>query len=451
MKQKRGRKYLNCSIKVLLFFACILLFAAGTFSQTFSAPGRKLYDYYGYYYRQAFRIEVSGLPLKADTSFGLEMACITIHHNRVSDLKITLESPDGTSIWLTTRNGGDTGRNYIQTCFSQSGSDGYIHLARAPFTGTYQPDGQLEFLNHGENPNGSWIIYVEDLMKEEAGVVDSVSLRFGNQPARTVISRGCGTGDYSMCRCANQDTTCDLLPDLVILPFFTEHHYEEYAYDDKYYPGQLRFAATIANLGFGPMEVVGTRQWVCGMTHMDSGFICPDGTEVRQLVQQRVYSKTGDSISARLVNAGTMYYDNHTGHNHYHVDNWVAFRLVDSTGGQRKVIATGNKVSYCLFTTGSCYEGDGVCTFQGKTFGQTMPNYGMGVYPSCNFDKQGISVGGYDTYGLMYEGQYLQLPRGLKNGEYWLEIEVDPDHRYLESDIANNIFSMKVNLKKQQP
>lgn len=80
-----------------------------------------------------------------------------------------------------------------------------------------------------------------------------------------------------------------------------------------------------------------------------------------------------------------------------------------------------------------------------------MPNYGMGVYPSCNFDKQGISVGGYDTYGLMYEGQYLQLPRGLKNGEYWLEIEVDPDHRYLESDIANNIFSMKVNLKKQQP
>ena len=79
-----------------------------------------------------------------------------------------------------------------------------------------------------------------------------------------------------------------------------------------------------------------------------------------------------------------------------------------------------------------------------------MPNYGLGNYSSCNTEKQGITVGGYDTYGLMYEGQYLQLPKGLKSGEYLLEIEIDPDHKYIESNKKNNTFQMKVNIQKQQ-
>ena len=53
-----------------------------------------------------------------------------------------------------------------------------------------------------------------------------------------------------------------------------------------------------------------------------------------------------------------------------------------------------------------------------------MPNFSLGNYFACSLQMQGIAVGGYDYYGMMYEGQFLQLPKGLKNGKYILEIEV---------------------------
>jgi hypothetical protein len=444
------RQQYSKGTKASILIPLFLLIFISSWAQTFSTKGKKLYDYFGYYYRQEIIVEVSGLPAKADSSFGLESACITIHHNRISDLKITLEAPDGSSIWLTNRNGRDSGKNYINTCFSQFGKDGFIHTGTPPYTGEYKPDGQMEFLNHNNDLNGTWKIYVEDLMEGIDGVVDSVSVIFGKRPAHMIVKKRCNINDPGLCECSNGKKNCKLLPDLVIVPAFTENQVEEYEFDDKNYPGQLRFAATIANIGYGPMEVVGTKEWICGNKIVDSGTICADGKEVRQLVKQRIYSKRGNQLVSKLVNAGSMYFDNHAGHNHYHVDNWVEFRLVKIEKGKRLLVCKGNKVSYCLFTTGICYEKDGICNFNGKTYDQTMPNYGLGNYPSCNFDKQGISVGGYDTYGLMYEGQYLQLPKGLKNGEYILEIEIDPDHKYIESDRSNNTFKMKINIQKQQ-
>lgn len=435
--------------KQLKFCLLFVVLAGSANAQTYKAKGRPLYDYYGYYFRQEFVIEVLGLQSKVDNFFGLEKACLTLHHERVSDLKITLETPQGSSIWLTNRNGRDTGKHYINTCFTQFGKDGFIHTATAPFTGEFTPDGQMEFLNRGENPNGKWKIYVEDLSSNYSGILDSVSLTFGNKPAHLISPKRCGFDEIGLCDCKNGKNDCEVLPDLVIVPAFTKNQVEEYAYNDLSYPGQLRFAATIGNIGYGPMEVVGTNEWVCGNKKADSGTICKDGLEVRQGVKQRIYSKKGDKLTSRLIDAGTMYLDTLPGHNHFHVDNWVEFRLVKEINGKKKIMAKGRKVSYCLFTTGIFYEKDGVCRIDGKEYNQNMPNYGLGNYPSCNFDKQGISVGGYDTYGMMYEGQYLKLPKGLKNGEYWLEIEIDPDHKYVESDRSNNTFRMKIQISKQ--
>jgi subtilase family serine protease len=44
----------------------------------------------------------------------------------------------------------------------------------------------------------------------------------------------------------------------------------------------------------------------------------------------------------------------------------------------------------------------------------------------------------------------LILPKGTKNGKYILEIEVDPMKKYSEKDKTNNIFSMEIELKKQE-
>lgn len=79
-----------------------------------------------------------------------------------------------------------------------------------------------------------------------------------------------------------------------------------------------------------------------------------------------------------------------------------------------------------------------------------MSNFSLGNYFACSLQKQGISVGGYDYYGMMYEGQYLQLPKGFKNGKYILEIEIDPQHKYIESNKKNNIFRMPVTIYQQQ-
>ena len=78
-----------------------------------------------------------------------------------------------------------------------------------------------------------------------------------------------------------------------------------------------------------------------------------------------------------------------------------------------------------------------------------MPNFSLGNYFACSLQMQGIAVGGYDYYGMMYEGQFLQLPKGFKNGKYILEIEVDPARTYKESNKTNNVFSMPITLRNQ--
>ncbi len=170
----------------------------------------------------------------------------------------------------------------------------------------------------------------------------------------------------------------------------------------------------------------------------------------RLKVKQKIYSKNGAKLSSRETETGTMYIENLPGHNHYHVDEWVEFRLVKIENGQREVVAKGKKVSYCLYTTGICYNNDGLCFIDGKNYGETMPNFGMGEYQTCNFDKQGISVGGFDTYGMLYEGQFIDLPENLKSGDYFLEIEIDPNHLYAESNRTNNVFQMKYRITKQE-
>jgi hypothetical protein len=418
-------------------------------AQTFTVKGGALYDYMGYYFKQEFDIEVSGLPKVSGSNFGLEAIILNIHHNRVSDLKITLESPVGTSIWLTNRNGGDKGQNYINTRFSQFGKDGLISAAKAPFTGNYRPDGQLEFLNDSQNPNGTWKLFIEDLKKEKTGVLDSISLIFGNKPAHTTVINKCDMAHISLCKCANGKKNGELLPDLVIVPYFSKNQIHEYAWNDAVYPGQLRLAATIANIGYGPMEIRGTDEWLCGDKKVKGSQPCPDGKMSRIKVKQRVYSKQNDALTYKEYDAGTMYFENKPGHNHFHVDDWIEFRLVKNTGNKRKIVAKGRKVSYCLFTTGLFYNSDIFNAINGKRYGETMPNYALGNYPTCNVEKQGISVGGYDTYGMLYEGQYMDLPRGLKKGEYTLEIEIDPHHWYRESNKKNNIFRMQVIISKQ--
>ena len=418
--------------------------------QTFNAQGIQITDFPGYVTTDSIPIVVKDLSQVMNADFGISEICLNVQHKRTSDLKISILSPNGTEIWLTNRNDGG-GKNFEATCFSNDGFSGYIHKGKSPFSGQYIPDGRLSLLNDGQNPNGTWYLLVRDLKAGETGTVDYVRITFKDNPTMDFLSN-CDEDHAQNCFCPNGEEDCELLPDLVMINAFTEDQIREYPQDDKNYPGQLRFAASILNIGDGPLEIFGKQEWFCGNSEAkDSLTNCPDGSRPRQIIYQKVYKKeTGRAkLSYDLVQTGTNYYDDKPGHDHYHVDNWVEFRLVDAQN-TNDIVAKGRKVSFCLFDTGICGYEDSICMVESTQYNKdNLPNYGFGNYGKCNSNFQGISVGGYDTYGLFYEGQYLEIPEGTPNGSYVLEIEVDPEHIYRESNEQNNILSFPVELQLQ--
>jgi subtilisin-like proprotein convertase family protein len=424
-------------------------------AQQFVGDGGRISDVKIFVRADTFKINIKGLPKLINDKFGISKVCFNITHPRVSDLKIELRSPNGASIWLSNRNGRDTGRDYMNTCFRSNGFSGYIHQADAPFEGEFIPDGRFSFLNNGQNPNGEWKLLISDLREGQAGVLNYFSIEFSENPMPNQAAMPCSFENPAGCKCSETTNTCELLPDLIILKKFTEQQIKEYPKDDAHYAGQLHFAASIANIGDGPMETNGMSEWFCGTTKVDSLTKCADGKYARQKVYQRIYTKNGDKLSWKDRLAGTNYFDDKPGHNHFHVDDWVEFRLMkeelENKKMKSKLVAKGRKVSYCLFDSGICSNQDNLCEEKGNVFGEkNLRNYGLGNYTECKSKKQGISVGGYDTYGMLYEGQFIQLPKGLKSGLYFLEIEIDPNHIYKEKNRNNNIFRMPVQITKQE-
>jgi subtilisin-like proprotein convertase family protein len=128
-------------------------------------------------------LSVSGLsPTSIDTlNFGLETVCFDLTHTYLSDLTVSLIAPDGTNIQLFTSVGGGDD-DMIGTCLNE---DAPLSLGSgsAPFTGTYQPMGQMGLVNNGQNPNGIWYLRIYDSYGADEGTLNSWSITFGNNPA----------------------------------------------------------------------------------------------------------------------------------------------------------------------------------------------------------------------------------------------------------------------------
>jgi subtilisin-like proprotein convertase family protein len=445
---------INDTLKVVVFFTTTFFFLSRSANaQKFYGQGGVIHDYAEEYNRDVFPIEVKGIKNNIDSSFGLIGVCINIRHTKVSDLKIQLMAPDGTTIWLSNRNGGDQGEDYQNTCFSNNAFTGYIAEGNAPFIGEYIPDSRMEFVNNGQNPNDYWYLLIDDLHQRNTGVLNSFSIEFGTNPPTTAKS-SCAAGNIEVCKTTKGFTNNILLPDLVLIPSFTHNQIKEYAFNDATYPGQLRVAASIANIGEGPMEIQGSNSWLCGNQQVDSTNRCNNGQLPRQKIWQNLYYKQEDKLIKKKVVAGTLYFDEKPGHQHYHVDDWIEMRIVKKTknkkGLRQTVVGKSSKVSYCLFDTGICRNNDSLCVINNKLYGpHNLSNYGLGYFTDCHSKLQGISVGGYDTYGLLYEGQDIKLPKGLPKGWYYLQIIIDPKNRYQESNKKNNIFEKKIWLSLQ--
>ncbi|MDZ4686264.1 MAG: lysyl oxidase family protein [Planctomycetaceae bacterium] len=208
-----------------------------------------------------------------------------------------------------------------------------------------------------------------------------------------------------------------LLPDVIVWADRARHLLYGWTLDRREQPGRvlLRLTTAIPNQGAGPMELVG------GETH-------PDGT---QDVYQRIYNDDGTYAD---VLAGVFVH--HPEHNHIHFEGYAVYRLraVTDEGGVGDVVAEGDKVSFCLIDV--------------LVYDRRLPGFPRTAqYRTCNATRQGVSVGWADVYEKSLPDQWIDVT-DVPNGQYWLEVEVDPENRLLESDETNNVTRISIVLRK---
>ena len=98
---------------------------------------------------------------------------VNITHTFVGDLTLLLTSPAGTTVVLANEVGGG-GDNYINTVFDNDATTP-ITSGSAPFTGTFQPEGDLSAFM-GEASGGIWTLNVADNAGADTGAITGWSM-----------------------------------------------------------------------------------------------------------------------------------------------------------------------------------------------------------------------------------------------------------------------------------
>ena len=177
---------------------------------------------------------------------------------------------------------------------------------------------------------------------------------------------------------------------------------------------QLRFSATIVNVGSGPMELFASRSTAA------SGFA----------VSQRVYDTDGGSTLLPVGGASLVWGGD--GHSHWHIRDLENYELDRLDNGSK--VGTGEKSGFCFFDT--------------TAFRLSLPGapanqvYTPGTVCGANDQsatslKMGISVGWGDRYGTNLPDQYIDVT-DLNSGNYRLVATADAGGQFTESDENNN-------------
>ena len=182
----------------------------------------------------------------------------------------------------------------------------------------------------------------------------------------------------------------------------------------------LYFAQATPNIGLGPMDL-----W--------AGADLGNGT---QIVNQRIY--LDPSLTTYIEReAGTFTF--HPEHGHIHFDDYTTYSLRqslpdangDGVADVGAVVAGGQKTSFCLVDAAPYDLGLPNAAPEASGFG-------------CG-TAQRISVGWEDVYDALTPGQQIDVS-GLAPGQYWLEANVDPDNRLLESNESNNVGRVLISI-----
>lgn len=185
---------------------------------------------------------------------------------------------------------------------------------------------------------------------------------------------------------------------------------------------RLRFAASLANVGSGPLVVVPRDR---------SG--CPRGQiRVRQVVRldadrDGTFQRRRD-VERRRRPGGCML--DHPTHDHWHFDAMAAYTLaVPGTS-----IRVGrDKVSFCL-------RDNSRAPGRPRTVRQAF-------FGECSASTpQGISPGWVDVYPADLDGQWLRVPPRIDGRLACLTLQADPAGLLLETDETDNATSIPIRI-----
>jgi hypothetical protein len=204
----------------------------------------------------------------------------------------------------------------------------------------------------------------------------------------------------------------DRLPDLGMARL------RDFSIDTTTRPGRrlLRFTTIIVNIGAGPFETIGRRS----------------STATTQMtVTQRIHNSAG---SYREVSTPAVMFWSGDGHDHWHVRDVEAYRLIRLDNGRR--VGTGAKHGFCYF--------DNTAYRLWLAGAPSTPVYGGCGAAGDLQVTTGLSVGWGDIYPAGIAFQWIDIT-GLKAGRYRLRATADPANWFAETNNANN--STWVNIK----
>lgn len=187
----------------------------------------------------------------------------------------------------------------------------------------------------------------------------------------------------------------------------------------------LTFSGAAENHGVGPL-VIDARRPNLSTGSMTARQIVWHANGVHEIVPTQV---------------GTVKYVHSRDHNHWHLLNFMSYRLTTQSGAR---IGRDHKTGYCL---GDRYR------IPGASF-PAEPQYP--VYTShCGKSRpgrlsiaEGISVGFGDIYPEFLEGQFIDIT-DVPTGNYVLVMRVNPTHKILDEHPDNDVSSVNVRIVKR--
>ena len=185
---------------------------------------------------------------------------------------------------------------------------------------------------------------------------------------------------------------------------------------------RLRFAASLANFGPGPLLVL-----------PDGRSDCPRGQHPTLQVVHRdanadsAFQWNRDKVERRR-DVGCMI--RHAGHRHWHYDAMARYSL--RRPGTNDALVAHNKVSFCL------RDNRRVSVPGQKAVARHFRRC------TRSTQGQGISPGWTDLYKADLNGQWLRLPRGVDGDLLCLDLEADPREQLIETNEMDNATSIAI-------